>query len=559
MKKLQVCITLLLMSALLLAACKSPSAANSSGESLSAGLSPENSGTGEKNLSGGILNLQLSAEVQSLDPHATSDGISFTIIRAFSDGLYILGDKGVPETAIAESVEKSSDNLTYTFKIRDNANWTSGAPVTAQDFVFAWRELINPENAFEYANIPVSAGIVNAKSIAAGDKRPEELGVTALNDKTLEVKLERPLAYLESLLAMPAMLPINEDFYRAQGDRYGTSPETTNANGPFQLKSYQPSAMTIELERNPGYYAADRIQLDGLKYQVIKDNQQALLSYQNGDLDVVSLSGDQAEFFLDDPEFHPVLTGFLWFLSPNTKVAGLENANLRRAIALSYDKDSLAKNILKDGSVPADYYITKLTAVGPDGKDFRETTGTFLKTDKVLALEYWNKAKEELGVSSLSYKVLVEDAESAINVVQYIQAQVAETLPGLTLNIEQMPKKNRVERMTAKDYEIGFTRWGPDYPDPTTYLDLWATGSAYNYGSWENSEYDALLAACESGDLSGDFSARWEALKKAEKIAADDAAVLPVYQKAEAVLIKPNIKGYGFTQTGGHIPWYAEK
>src|SRR5699024_6277079 len=129
----------------------------------------------------------------------------------------------------------------------------------------------------------------------------------------------------------------------------------------------------IELEKNSDYYDADKIQLDGIKYQVIKDSQQAMLSYQNGDLDVVTLAGEQVDLFKDDPEFQNIQDGFVWYVSVNNKVEGLDNSKLRKAMATSINKEAIANTALKDGSKPADYIVPEGLSQGPDGKDFRET------------------------------------------------------------------------------------------------------------------------------------------------------------------------------------------
>jgi oligopeptide transport system substrate-binding protein len=504
---------------------------------------------------GGIIRLKLDNEVASLDPHVATDVIAYSVIRAFSVGLYENDPSGVPQPGLVKEAKKSEDGKTYTYTLHD-AKWSSGHPITAHDFVFAWRELIDPANGFQYQFILKTAGVINADAIIKGEKPKEELGVKALNDQTLEITLERPLAYFEHLLIMPSLLPINEEFYRRQGSNYGTSPETTNANGPFRLSSYQPSAVSITLEKNPDYVYADKVKLDGVKFQVIKDSQQTMLAYENGDLDVVALAGEQVELFRDDPEFTPVLTGALWYISPNLKTPGLENLNLRRALATSFSKDVLTDTVLKDGSVPADYVITWKTHVTAEGggKDLRELSGAFLQTNKEQAKADWEKAKAELGAgkNALTFTILVEDSEDTINAVQFIQAQIQETLPGVTINVEQMPKKNRLDRMAAGDYQLALTRWGPDYPDATTYLDLFVTGSPYDQGFWSNAEYDALVASI-SAELSNNIPARTEAIVKAEQILGREAAVFPVYQKGNAYLVSSKLADIGFNNTGTQV------
>lgn len=496
-----------------------------------------------------VLKVQFNVEVASMDPQIATDGTSFEVIAAVTEGLYSVDADGSAIPAMVDTVEKSEDGLTYTFKLKD-ANWSNGTPVTADDFVFAWRRLVDPEVASEYAFIMGVAGVKNADAISSGEVAVEELGVTAEDEKTLVVELDFPVPYFESLMSFPSFLPMNEEFFTSVGDNYGTSPETLLANGPFKVTAYEPAATTISLEKNADYWDADAVALDGIQYQVIKDSQQTMLSYQNGDLDIATLSGEQVEQFMNDPEFVNVVAGYLWYVSPNQLVAGLENVNIRTGMALAFDKDAIANNILKDGSIPANFPVPTMLATGPDGKDFRETAGTYLETDKAKAVEYFEAGLAELGVTELTYTMLVEDTEASINVAQFLQSEWQTTLPGLTVELQTMPKKNRVERMQAGDYELVLTRWGPDYADPMTYLDMWTTGSSNNYGSWSNAEYDAIIEDAKKGDLALDLEARWEALKDAEKIVMDETVIMPVYQKGDAVMVRSGVEGVEFHSVG---------
>lgn len=518
------------------------SAAATTGSSADATSAADDTTVGAE---GNVLNVHIDVEVASMDPQIATDGTSFEVLAAITEGLYALDAAGSPVLAMAESVEKSDDGLSYTFHLRD-AVWSNGTPVTANDFVFAWKRAVDPAVASEYAFIVGIAGVKNADAIASGEMSLDELGVTAVDDKTLQVELDVPVPFFESLMAFPTFFPVNEEFFTACGDTFATTTDTILSNGAFRMVSYEPAATTIVLEKNPDYYDADKVSLAGIKYQVIKESQQAMLAYQNGDLDVAILSGEQVEQFQADPEFHNIMAGYLWYISPNQTVAGLENLNLRKALALAYDKEAVANIILKDGSIAADFAVPSMLATGPDGKDFRETTGTYLTTDKAKALEYWEAAKAELGVTDLTYSMVVEDTESAQNVAQFIQAEIQTTLPGITINLEVMPKKNRVERMQDGTFELGLTRWGPDYADPMTYLDMWTTGSSNNYGFWSNAEYDAIIESAKKGELTLDVNARWEALKEAEAIVMDEAVIFPIYQKGNAVMIKSNVDGIEF-------------
>ena len=499
--------------------------------------------------SGSPLKVQIDAEIASMDPQIATDGISFEVLAAVTEGLYSLSDDGSAVEAIADKVEKSEDGLTYTVTLKDT-KWSNGTPVTAKDFVFAWRRLVDPATASEYSFIAGIAGIKNADAIVNGEITPDQLGITAKDDKTLVIELDIPVPFFESLMAFPSFFPVNKEFYNKCGDKFATTVDTILCNGAFKVASYEPAATTINLEKNTNYWDADKVQLSGIQYQVIKDSQQTMLSYQNGDLDVATLSGEQVEQFQSDPEFKNIMSGYLWYIASNKKVAGLDNENLRKAISLSYDKEAIVNNILKDGSIKADFLVPTLLATGPDGKDFRDGTDTYLSTDKAKALEYYDKAKTELGKDSFEYTMLIDDAESAQNVAQFIQAEIQTNLPGMKINIETLPKKNRLERLRADDFELGLTRWGPDYADPMTYLDMWITGSPNNYGAWSNTEYDSLIQSAKKGELALDSEKRWEALKKAEKMVMDEAVICPVYQQGNAVMIKKNVSGIEFHSVG---------
>lgn len=516
-----------------------------------AGCGGASTNTAQTGQTGGdkVLKAQVDVEVASMDPQIATDGTSFDAISAVTDGLYQTDSEGKAVMALADKVDKSADGLHYTFTLKD-AKWSNGTAVTANDFVFAWRRLVDSKTASEYNFIASIAGLKNADAIVNGEKGVEELGVTAKDDKTLVVELDAPVPFFESLMAFPSFYPVNEEFYNKCGDTFATSVDTILCNGAFKIKSYEPAATSVEFEKNPDYWDAANVKLDGLQFQVIKDSQQAMLSYQNGDVDLATLAGEQVDQFKSDAEFKNIMEGYLWYISPNLKVAGLENKNLRMALALSYDKEAIVNNILKDGSVVADYAIPKALATGPDGKDFRETADTYLSSDKKKALEYYEKAKQELGKDSFTYKMVVEDTESAQNVAQFIQSEIQTNLPGVTIQLEVLPKKNRVDRMQNGEFELGLTRWGPDYADPMTYLDMWVTNNPNNYGFWSNTEYDKTIDSAKKGELALDQKARWEALKGTEKTVMDDAVIFPVYQKGSAVMIKSNVSGVDFHSVG---------
>lgn len=498
-----------------------------------------------------MLRVQIDVEVASLDPQIATDGTSIEVITAFVDGLVEIDANNEIVPAIAESYEVNEDETVYTFKLREDANWSNGEPVTANDFVYSWQRLVNPDTASEYSFIADTASILNAAEIAAGEMDKEELGAVAVDDKTLEVTLSRPTPYFLNIMSFVSFLPVNQAFFESTDGQFATSPDTTLANGAFVVSDYQPAATHISLTKNPDYYNGDAITLDGLEFQVIKDSQQAVLAYQTDQIDVAAIAGEQVDLYAADPEFTTADQGYLWFVSPNNQHEDLSNVNLRLALGKAFDREVITNNILKDGSTPADFFIPQNFSVSPDGVDYREDAGTgLLSSDAAAAVEHYETAKEELGKDSFEFGLLVEDTESAINVAQSLEAQIEQTLPGVDIQLEQMPKKTRLDTMRAGDFDLGLTRWGPDYADPTTYLQLLVSDSSYNDANYSNETFDAGYEEVMTGDLVNDPDARWEKMKELEKIAMEEAAVLPVYQASSALLIKSNVDGISFHAVG---------
>ena len=495
-----------------------------------------------------IVTIANDVELSSMDTGLATDGTSFEAIASVLEGLYQLDGAGntIPGMAVKEEI--SEDGKVRTFTLRD-AKWSDGQPVTANDFVFAWRRLANPKTASEYAYMIGVAGIKNAEGVMSGEKPITELGVTAVDDKTLKVELDYPVPFFDQLAAFPPFYPIREDFYDKYKEQYALTPEAILSNGPFKMVEWNQGA-NYTMVKNDQYYDADKVKIDGLNFQVVKDAQSAMVAFDQGNVDYVKLTGEMVDQYKESPEFMNTLGGYLWFVSPNQKVPGLENANLRRALALSFDKEQIAEHLLKDGSIAANFAVPVKLAVGPDGKDFRETTPSYLNVDKAKAKEYYEKAKQELGKDKFAYELVFEDTEASKKVAEYLKSEIETNLLGMTINLKQQPKKARLQLMQNGVYELGLTRWGPDYADPMTYLDMWITGASYNYGSWSSKEYDKLIFDTSKGDLTGKPAERWEALKQAEKVCMDAAAILPVYQTGSAVMIKKDLTGFEFHSVG---------
>jgi oligopeptide transport system substrate-binding protein len=497
------------------------------------------------------LNVMLETPVESLDPQEATDGTSFEVIANYTDGLMQMDADGQAVNALAESYDISEDGLTYTFYIREDANWSNGTPVTAADFVFAWQRAVDPAVASEYSYMLSDIGqIKNAAEIIAGDLDKSELGVTAVDDKTLQVELNVPVSYFLSLMYFPTYYPVNEEFFNSCGDTFATSPETTLSNGAFILDSYEPAATAFHLTKNPDYYNADSVQLSGLNYQVIQDSQQALMSYQTGALDTTLVNGEQVDQVKDDPEFTAVGAGYLWYVTANVQdVESLGNLNIRMALTHAIDRDAITEDVLKDGSKPTYTAVPMDFAAGPDGSDYSEDQTRYADVcsyDADKALEYWNAGLDELGITELTLDMVVDADDAPQKVAQVLKEQWETTLPGLTVTLTIEPKKQRVADLQDGNFELGLTRWGPDYADPMTYLGMWVTDNSNNYGFWSNSEYDSIIAECTTGDLCTDAEGRWARLYDAEKLVMDEAVIFPLYTQCNAEMLSSKVTGIEF-------------
>ncbi len=525
-------------------------AASAAGESQNLAESADGGADKAEGAGTSDLNIMLETPVQSLDPQQATDGTSFEVIAGYTDGLMQMDADGQAVPAIAETYDLSDDGLTYTFHLRD-AKWSNGEPVTAADFVFAWQRAVDPAVASEYAYMLSDIGqIKNAAEIIAGSMDKGELGVTAVDDKTLEVQLNVPVSYFLSLMYFPTFYPVNQAFFESCGDTFATSPETTLSNGAFIMDAYEPAATAFHLTKNEDYWDAARVKLPGLNYQVIQDSQQALMSYQTGDLDMTLVNGEQVDQVKEDPEFITIGAGYLWYVSPNVDaVPELANLNVRLALTSAIDREAITEDVLKDGSAPTYTAVPMQFAAGPDGSDFSEDQAKFSDVcafDAAKAAEYWTKGLEELGITELTLDMIVDADDAPQKVAQVLKEQWETTLPGLSVNLTVEPKKQRVEDMQNGDFQLGLTRWGPDYADPMTYLGMWITDNPNNYGLWSNPEYDGIIAECTTGELCTDPEGRWARLYDAEKLVMDEAVIFPLYTQCNAEMMSAKVSGVEF-------------
>ena len=497
-----------------------------------------------------------SLDVISMDTAVATDGTSFIAQTMCLAGLMELDANQNPVLDLAESYTVSDDGLVYTFKIRDDANWANGDPVTAADFVYGWQRVVDPEIASEYNWMMETANIVNGNCYDPDSGlTKEDLGVKALDEKTLEVTLTKPTGFFLSLLAFPVFFPANQAFVESCGDQYALSVDNMLSCGPYVFSSWT-AGYSYEFDLNETYWDYDNYVAENtaekVVFRVIADTQTSLLEYDSGNLQTVILSGEQVNANKDAEGYTSKLTGYLYYLLlniNNSSNTDLQNSNIRHALSFALDRETIAA-ALNDGSVAAEGIVPFALAGNPDtGADFRADSGKLVSYDLDEAKELY-----AAGVAELGHDVTIEllygtdEGDSVIKAAEQIQFYLEEV--GFTVNLNGKPKKERLQLQRDHTFEISLTRWGPDYGDPQTYMDLFlSSNTSNNQGGWASAAYDEDVLKAESGEV--DSLERWNLFVDAEKILVEDeAGVIPVFQAGGAMLISPSISGIEFHSAG---------
>ncbi|MGQ8823858.1 peptide ABC transporter substrate-binding protein [Bacillus sp. NA_146.1] len=508
----------------------------------------------DKNETKQSINLPYIAEIPTMDVTKATDSESMNVMRNVFEGLYTLGEDNKLIPGVAQSYDVSEDKKTYTFHLRES-KWTNGTPVTAADFVFSWKRAVNPNTAAEYAFLFFD--IKNAKRINSKELPIDQLGVKAIDDKTLEVQLEQPIPYFIDLITFATFLPINEKYFESQGKQYGLEANQLVYNGAFLLDNWK-HEQGFQLKNNPNYWDAKAVKLDEINFDVVKDKSTEINLYESGQIDRVGLTGEFVDKYRNNPDFKERSEVTMQFLRMNQKNEVLKNKNARLAISQAMNKKAFVDTVLNNGSLPADGFIPVNFAKGPDGNDFRKENGALVKDDVKAAIENWKKARQELGKEQVTLELLTSDNAIAKKNAEYVKGELEKNLEGLTVHVKPQPRKQQIQLLLNSDYDLGVDVWAPDIPDPITFLDLFTTDSSYNFDKYSNLEYDKLIHQVKK-DLAGDENARWEAMKQAEKLLLEDGAVAPFYQPGRSYLQRSSIKGIVTNDFGGEFNYkFAE-
>lgn len=498
-----------------------------------------------------VLNWTESAQISTQDPSLTTDSTSFQALLNTQEGLYRLDKKQKPQLALAKSAKVTDGGKTYTFVLRD-AKWSNGQAITANDFVYSYRRTLNPKTKSSMAFYLYQ--IVNAEAINAGKKPVSSLGVKALSKNKLQIKLVRPVSYFKLLLAFPLFFPENQQFIEKVGSKYGTAAKYTISSGPFKLTKWTGSNKQFTLVKNQNYWDKKNVKLDKVNETISETSSTAYNLYQAGKLDETYLTGEQVKANKGKSTFYDRPASAIQRLELNRKkVKAFNNFNIRRALSLAIDRDSLAK-VLSDGSVAAKGFV-------PSGMGNNPTTGeAFYKEAYVKeavsynlkeAKKYLAKGYKELGIKSLNLNLTVSDTDSAKQVGEFLQSKLGE-LPGVKITVTTLPYTTLISRQSAGNYQLTIKNWQAILGDPINFLDVFEKDSSYNTSGFASSKYDQLLNEAEN--VYGNKPVqRWKRLVAAEKLLMNEQGTIPLIQTAKPQLVQSYVKNVSYNPLG--IPY----
>ena len=483
-----------------------------------------------------VLNLLESSELPTMDTTQADDSASFVAMNQVFEGLYRVGPDNKPIPGVAKKVQKNEDGTVLTFFLNEKARWSDGSPVTAHDFVFAWKKALNPKTLSPYAYL--MKPIKNAEAIITEDNplfgKIDDLGVKAVDNKTLQVELEIPVPYFIGLTAFPTFYPQKQEFVEEKGEDYALYSDKMLYNGPFIMSNWNTSGWTFK--KNQEYWDMDAVKLEQIRYKVIKDVSTETNLFETGQVDRAVLSAEMVDLYKDHPDFKTYSEPTMWYLKFNVDRIPLEQ---RKAMQRAINKEDFVNTLLNNGSIAADYYFPAGFVTHPTtGKDFRTKHGNIVPYSTEKAQKYWKAA----GSPAVTWELLINDRDEMKQIAEFIKGQLESNLPGLTININVQPFKQRLALDDAIDYDIQLWGWSPDYQDPLTYMDLWVTNGGNNKTNYSNRAYDKIIHDAMTN--LDELDTRFESLQDAELILLEQDAVLaPLYQRGRALLQKHYVKG----------------
>ena len=484
------------------------------------------------------ITIALTQEPPQLNGMKATDQVSILILSHVMEGLTRYDRRGNIVPGVAERWEINDKDAT--FWLREDALWSDGEPVTAHDFVFAWRNALKPETASEYAFILYP--LLNGEAINKGEMDAARLGVEAIDDRTLHIRFERPTGYFDKLTAFVTYFPARQNFFESRDQRFGADATDLLYNGPFQISQWVHSA-SLRMTKNPYYWDRNNITLNAINADYITaDTRSRLNLFIDGKIVSTELDGETYKDALTQRfRIRRFTTGTVFFLEYNHRDDRItRNLNLRRAIQHVFDPDEMVNKVLATpGNLPGKS-LFPVWLKGKHDKFRQEYRAPEAPLDLNQARQYLAQAKAELGLATLPPLVLlVGDSPTAAKQAEYLQGKLKATL-GLDIKIDIQTFKQRLAKMTAGEFDIVAAGWGPDFDDVMTFGDLLTSWNLNNRGRYNNPAYDEQVRIAMN---SADPAVRMDAMGKVQQIVFDDAVILPQYEQGVIYLLHPALRG----------------
>lgn len=502
-----------------------------------------------------VFRYSTSTEPTTLDPTKGNCIPDNEIAHALTESL-VRNTGGEIEPGVAESWEVSEDGLTYTFHLNPDAKWSDGEQIKAQDFVYSWQRLMNPDTAAPYAFI--GEYLKNGLAVEKGQMDPSQLGVVAQDDTTLVVTLERPTAYFLSLIGSSAQYaPLRQDIVEQYGSDFAADYEKNVYSGPFVLTKSSDNQWFFE--PNEEYWNRDAIKLDRVELNYVQNPDTALAMYEDGELDYVSIP--TAAISTYEGKDNTFLNGNVdyFYFNMDGSCPELANKNMRLALNYALNRNEYNELVNYGYYKPSNGLVfSGLTGVESTYGEESNLNSYPLDGDDAKAKEYLNAALSELGYSDPSEVTLTlttSDNESSKKQAEVCQEMWNSAL-GINVEIEQVTYNEVLTRQADGEYEIIWAGWGSDYDDPYSYLELFMSSSAYNYSGFKNDQYDQLMTATQT---EVDTAKRMDMMHQAEQILIDEGAFLPQAEREIHYLIDDDVKDVTFFYCAINIDWiYAD-
>lgn len=487
----------------------------------------------------------MGADPKTLDPALNQESQAGSVIANAFEGLMKIGPDEKPTYGVAKEHTLSEDGLVYTFKLKEDAKWSDGSKVTANDFDYAWKRALKKETAATYAYQLYY--IKGAEKYNKGEGKVEDVGIKVIDENTLEVTLENPTPYFLELMAFPTYYPVKKDIVE-KDKAWATKPETYVSNGPFKMKEFN-QKQSIVFEKNDNYWNKDKVKLETLDVRMVADENTAYSSFKSGQIDMVDTippSEIQNAVASGLGKVFPQLGTYYFSVNVtgnDLSHEALRNPKVIRALTLAIDREALVKNVTKGEQTPATSFVPssmKGLDDKPFSKEFFPAKGDIEQAKKLLE-EAGYKGGEGLPTFELMFNT--EGAHKVVaESVQGMWAQI-----GVKVNLKNQEWKVFQATRNQKNFQIARDGWIGDYIDAMTFLDLFVTDVGLNNPGYSNPEFDKLITAAKAEP---DVAKREKQLKDAEAILMADMPIIPIYHYTQPKGIQPKVKGVRVTQLG---------